>query len=190
MTGIVPFRFLGRLSDVAVRVGVNISMGNAVGACVDAACDLLNMTSSIITCFEEFKRTRILADQVYKSKIMLDMLVEQERNSAQHEVEAYRTFIAAGLKKLKLELKKEYEYMCRETEVQKRKAEQDAEYYRAVSEKIKRIRLMVKDSITVSEAALRALSVNYIKNRLEIESLQEQIRIAALQYNKLLKLSF
>ena len=188
MNSTAAFKFIGKLSDSTIRCARHINSGNAVCACIDAGVALIDMTSSIIQYSNECKRTDLLRKQVYESKVLLDLMVEQEKRNAEIEIEKANQILIRGLDKLKLELSKEYEVICLGVEQQKNKLSQDMEFDRERNEIFGNVRLMIKDSLTISTDALEVLNRDCDKNKSLISGFEEQIRLAAANYYKMIKL--
>lgn len=189
MKSAVAFRFIGKLSNDAMRCAMNINSGNVVCACIDAGVALIDMASSIISYSNECKRTGILRYQIYESKALLDLMVEQHQKTAEIEIDKANQLLISGLKKLKLELANEYEAICLNVESQKSQLNQNTDFERKRTQIVDNVRLMIKDTLTISTDALEALNKNYGKNKFHIASLEEQIRLSTAQYSKMLKLS-
>lgn len=181
------FKFIGRLSQDVSRTALNIASGNVVGSCIDAASSLIRVTTDVISCISEYNRTRILKNQIYESRIMLDSLYETAVRSAKAEVRQEARLLEKSLEKVRLKLDSEYQEFCRMIEARKEDLSQRMEFENKKNENFKKIRYMIKDSLTVAESALEILLQDQDKNRLQIAALQEQIRVSTGAYIKMIK---
>lgn len=188
MTNSTAFRFIGKISNDTLRCAMNVNSGNAVCACIDAGVALIDMASSIITFSSECNRTDILRKHTYESKILLDTLVSQTRSLNEEEIEKKKLLLISGLKKVKLELQKEYEIVCLDIEAEKKRLIQNIEFERKRNITINKVSLLIRDVLVISTDALEALSINYDKNKTQIACLEEQIRQSTAQYNKIIKI--
>lgn len=187
----MAFRFLGKLSTTAIRCVNNINSGNVVCACIDAGISLIDMTSSIISCSNEFNRTTILKNQIYESKVMLDNFVNQCEKTAQLEIEYEMLLMIKTLDKVKLELKREEENMRLQVSEEKIKVIASIEFETKRNKAVQKVRLMIKDTITIATNTLDELHKSEdseIRNRQQIAALEEQLRISTSQYSKMIKL--
>lgn len=182
------FRFIGRLSNDAMRCATNNSSGNVVCACIDAGVALIDMASSTISYSTECKRSSILKHQIYESKVLLDLMVGQHHVITELEIQNANQLLVRGLEKLKLELSKEYEAVCLNIESQKNHLIQNLEFDRKQNQIVDNVRLMIKDTLTISTDTLEILNKNFNRNKIQIASLEEQIRLSMAQYNKMIKL--
>ncbi|MGC7872081.1 hypothetical protein ACPUYX_11195 [Desulfosporosinus sp. SYSU MS00001] len=188
MKSAAAFKFIGKLSTDVMRCTMNINSGNVVCACIDAGIALIDMTSSIISYSSECKRTSILRHQIYESKALLDLTVEQHRRAAELEIQNKNQLLLSGLQKLKLELSKEYEAICLNIESQKNQLIQSIEFERKRNQIVDNVRLMIKDTLTISADTLEILNKDHNRNKFHIASLEEQIRLSTAQYSKMIKL--
>ncbi|MTK06647.1 MAG: hypothetical protein F8N38_06125 [Hungatella sp.] len=188
MKSTTAFRFIGRLSNDAMRCATNNGSGNAVCACIDAGVALIDMASSTISYSRECKRTSILKHQIYESKVLLDLMVGQHQVITELEIQNANQLLVRGLEKLKLELSKEYEAVCLNIESQKNHLIQNLEFDRKQNQIVDNVRLMIIDTLTISTDTLEILNKNFNRNKIQIASLEEQIRLAMAQYNKMIKL--
>ena len=188
MKNAVAFRFIGKLSNDTMRCAMNINSGNVVCACIDAGIALIDMASSVISYSNECKRTNILRQQIYESKALLDLMVAQQQKAAEIEIQNANQLLVNGLEKLKLELSKEYEAICLNVENQKNQLIQGMEFERKRNQIVDNVRLMIKDTLTISTDALEILNRDPDKNKFHIGSLEEQIRLSTAQYTKMIKL--
>lgn len=188
MNSDLAFRFLGKLSNDSIRCAQNIESGNVVCACIDAGIALIDMTSSIISYSSECKRTNMLKEQIYESKALLDIAVEKHRKNIEMEIEAANELLIKGLERMKLELSTEYELMCSYVEGQMNYINQNIEFERKRNSIAEKVRHMIKDTITISTDALEILNQHPEINRIQILSLEEQMRLSTSQYTKMIKI--
>ncbi len=181
------FKFVGRLSQDISRASLNIVSGNLVGVCIDAASSLIRATTDVISCFSEHNRTRILKNQIYESQIMLDNLYDAELRSAKAEIRREARILEKSLERARLKLDSEYQEFCRMIEARKEDLSQRMEFENKKNENLKKIRYMIKDTLTISQSALEILLQDYDKNRLQIAALQELIRVSTGAYTKMIK---
>ena len=181
------FKFVGRLSQDISRASLNIVSGNLVGVCIDAVSSLIRVTTDVISCFSEHNRTRILENQIYESQIMLDNLYDAELCSAKAEIRQEARILEKSLERARLKLDSEYQEFCRMIEARKEDLSQRMEFENKKNENLKKIRYMIKDTLTISESALEILLQDYDKNRLQIAALQELIRVSTGAYTKMIK---
>lgn len=181
------FKFVGRLSQDISRASLNIVSGNLVGVCIDAVSSLSRVTTDVISCFSEHNRTRILKNQIYESQIMLDNLYDAELRSAKAEIRQEARILEKSLERARLKLDSEYQEFCRMIEARKEALSQRMEFENKKNENLKKIRYIIKDTLTISQLALEILLQDYDKNRLQIAALQEQIRVSTGAYTKMIK---
>lgn len=188
MNSNTAFRFIGKLSNDTMRCALNINSGNVVCACIDAGIALIDMASSIISYSSECKRTSILRNNIYESKALLDLMVKQHQQASEIEIQNANQLLVKGLEILKLELSKEYEEICLTIENEKNRLMRNLEFEKKRTQIVDNVRFMIKDTITISADALEILNKDYDKNKFQIASLEEQLRLSTAQYTKMIKL--
>ncbi|MDN4066656.1 hypothetical protein QYF50_02015 [Paenibacillus vini] len=184
----VAFKFIGRLSKGSVGHIAKVQPMNAALACIDAGIELIDMTSSIISYANEAKNTSIISQQITRNKLLLDDMVNQHKKAAEQEIIMAERLSLQRLEKLKLELSTEYEIICKHMDNQKGKLALDIEYDAKQSRIVERVRLTIKESLELSQGALEHLNKHRDKNKIQITSLEEQIRQLTAHYMKLVKM--
>ncbi|MNB92465.1 hypothetical protein D3C75_395690 [compost metagenome] len=178
------FKFIGKLSTGNVGQLARITPMYAALACINAGIALIDMTSSIISYSNEAKNTAIMGRQISRNKVLLDEMVNQHKEATEQEVAGAERLSLQKLEKLKLELSKEYEIICKHVDSQKQKLALDIEYDAKQSRIMERVRLAIKQSLELSQGTLDHLNRQPGKNRIQITSLEEQIRQLTAQYMK------
>lgn len=184
------FRFIGSLSSSVIRASSNTSSGNVVYACIDAGIALIDMTSSVIGCMSEFERTKILSSQLRNQKRGLDKIVQIEKERSEEELKLAKESLLKQLEQKKLELNRQYEIMRKQTEAEILAFSNTLELDQKRIAIITKVRLMSQDAINIATEALDELNKNPVQNSINIANLQEQLRLAVAQYNKLVNLYY
>lgn len=178
------FKLCGELCNTGINLAYSVSTGNTAMVCLKAGIDLLDMTSSLISCSAESNKTKQMQSAYQENEIEYEKLRTATRKQTEIIISREKNASQIRIGRLKAELDKELTILNQKMEQASAELKSTNEFTIRRSELASRIRIKVKEAIDEVSNLLEQYTKENPDDALFTATLHEQLRVSTTHYTK------